>query len=182
LAVLITSGCGYNAIIDSDELVKSQWAELQNQYKRRADLVPVLVKVVKAEAAFEQDTLQKVVEARSRIATIHIDTALVDDPTRLQQFEAAQRQLTGALSRLLVVSEKYPELKAHAAFRDLQAQLEGTENRIAVARGRFIEAVAEYNKVVLRFPTSIGAGMRNKHERPTFAGNPDAEQSPEVNL
>lgn len=179
---LFGSACGYNEVIDRDEQVKAQWAEVQNQYKRRADLVPNLVKVVQGAANFEKDTLQKVVEARSNVAGIKVDSSIIDDPERLKKFEAAQNQLSGALSRLLVVTENYPDLKATAAFRDLQAQLEGTENRIAVARGRYIESVAEYNKSVLRFPTSIGASMRGKHERPTFSGSPEDEKAPEIKL
>jgi LemA protein len=155
-------GCGYNEIIERDEEVKGAWAEVQNQYKRRADLIPSLVKVVQGAANFEQETLKQVVEARASVAGVKVDASTIEDPAKLAQFEAAQAKLSGALSRLLVVAENYPDLKASAAFRDLQAQLEGTENRIAVARGRYIEQVAEYNKVVLRFPTSIGAGMRGK--------------------
>ena len=177
-----TSGCGYNEVIDRDEQVKAQWAEVQNQYKRRADLVPNLVKVVQGAANFEKDTLQKVVEARSNVAGIKVDSSIIDDPERLAKFEAAQNKLSGALSRLLVVTENYPDLKATGAFRDLQAQLEGTENRIAVARGRYIESVAEYNKTILRFPTSIGASMRGKRERPTFTGSPEDEKAPEIKL
>jgi LemA protein len=182
LFALLGAGCGYNEVIDRDEQVKAQWAEVQNQYKRRADLVPNLVKVVQGAANFERDTLQKVVEARASVAGMKVDSSIIDDPEKLKAFEAAQNKLSGALSRLLVVSENYPELKATASFRDLQAQLEGTENRIAVARGRYIEAVAEYNKTVLRFPTSIGASMRGKSERPTFSGSPEDEKAPEINL
>src|SRR5262245_3923321 len=147
------SGCGYNEVINQDQDVQAAWAEVQNQYKRRADLVPNLVKVVQGAANFERDTLTKVVEARSQVAGIKVDQSTIDDPQKLQQFEEAQAKLSGALSRLLVVSENYPELKASEAFRDLQAQIEGTENRIAVARGRYITSVASYNKVVLNFPT-----------------------------
>lgn len=182
LSVLAFSGCGYNEVIDVDENTKATWGEVQNQYKRRADLVPNLVKVVQGAANFERDTLQKVVEARSNVAGIKVDASTIEDPEKLKQFEAAQSQLSGALSRLLVVSENYPELKASGAFRDLQAQLEGTENRIAVARNRYIESVAEYNKVVLRFPTSIGASLRGKKEKPTFTGNPADEKAPEIKL
>jgi LemA protein len=178
----VGAGCGYNEVIDRDEEVKANWAEVQNQYKRRADLVPNLVKVVQGSANFERDTLQKVVEARSNVAGIKVDSSVIDDPQKLAAFEAAQNKLSGALSRLLVVSENYPDLKASGAFRDLQAQLEGTENRIAVARGRYIAAVADYNKSVLRFPTSLGAAMRGKHERPTFSGSPDDEKPPEIKL
>jgi LemA protein len=176
------SGCGYNEVIERDEDVKGAWAEVQNQYKRRADLVPSLVKVVQGAAKFEQETLKQVVEARASVAGVKVDASTIEDPAKLAQFEAAQAKLSGALSRLLVVAENYPDLKASAAFRDLQAQLEGTENRIAVARGRYIEEVAEYNKVVLRFPSSIGAGMRGKKERPTFTGDPANEKPPEINL
>jgi len=182
MLVLSQSACGYNEVIERDEEVKAQWAEVQNQYKRRADLVPNLVKVVQGAANFEKDTLQKVVEARSNVAGIKVDSSTIEDPQKLAEFEAAQNKLSGALSRLLVVSENYPELKATAQFRDLQAQLEGTENRIAVARGRYIASVAEYNKTVLRFPTSIGASMRGKHERPTFTGSPADEKPPEIKL
>jgi LemA protein len=175
-------GCGYNEVIDKDENVKAGWGEVQNQYKRRADLVPNLVKVVQGAANFERDTLQKVVEARSQVAGLKVDASTIEDPEKLRQFEAAQNKLSGSLARLLVVSENYPDLKASAQFRDLQAQLEGTENRIAVARGRYIEAVADYNKTVLRFPSSIGASMRGKKERPTFSGDAADEKAPEIKL
>jgi LemA protein len=177
-----TLGCGYNEIIDRDEAVKASWAEVQNQYKRRADLVPNLVKVVKGSANFEQETLQKVVEARSKVAGLKVDQATIEDPEKLKQFEAAQQQLSGALARLMVVVERYPDIKSTEAFRDLQAQLEGTENRIAVARKRYIDNVAEYNKTAQRFPTSIGSKLRGKDVRPTFEGTPEAEKAPEVEL
>jgi len=177
----LSGGCGYNEVIDRDQAVKAGWAEVQNQYQRRADLVPNLVRVVQGAASFEKDTLQAVVEARARVGSVQMDPSVIDDPEKLKKFEAAQGELSGALSRLLVVAERYPELKATAAFRDLQVQLEGTENRIAVARRRYIDAVAEYNGVVLRFPTSIGARLRNMQERPTFtATTPGAEKAPEV--
>lgn len=176
-----TSGCGYNEVITQDENVKAAWAEVQNQYQRRADLVPNLVKTVKGAANFEKETLQQVVEARAQVGQMKVDSSIIDNPEKLQEFQQAQGKLGSALSRLLVVAERYPELKATDAFRDLQAQLEGTENRIAVARKRYIEAVSAYNKVVLHFPTSIGAGMRNKSERPTFeATAPNADQPPSV--
>jgi LemA protein len=181
LAVL-ASGCGYIVVIDRDEDVKAAWAEVQNQYKRRADLVPNLVKVVQGAANFEKETLQNVVDARASVGKITVDSSIIDDPERLAQFEAAQAKLSGALSRLLAVSENYPDLKTSAQFRDLQAQIEGTENRIAVARKRYIEAVAEYNKTVLRFPTSIGASLRGKSERPSFQGDPSHEAPPEVSF
>jgi len=175
--------CGYNEVIDRDEEVKAAWAEVQNQYKRRADLIPNLVKVVKGAADFEAETLQKVVEARASVGKVQVDSSTIDDPAKLKEFEQAQGQLGGALSRLLVVAERYPELKANQSYRDLQAQLEGTENRITVARKRYIESVAEYNKVVLRFPSSIGANMRGKKERPTFSVEQQGiDQPPELDL
>lgn len=187
LAVLGTTpllgGCGYNEVITQDENVKAGWAEVQNQYQRRADLVPNLVNTVKGSAAFEKETLESVVQARAKVGQLNVDSSIVDDPQRLQAFQDAQGQLSSALSRLMVVVEKYPDIKSTAAFQDLQAQLEGTENRIAVARKRYIEAVAEYNKVVLHFPTSLGAGMRGKKERPTFeATSPNADRAPEVSF
>ncbi|HEY5374059.1 MAG TPA: LemA family protein [Polyangiaceae bacterium] len=174
------AGCGYNDVIDRDEAVKASWAEVQNQYKRRADLVPNLVNVVKGAGQFEQDTLTKVVEARSKVAGLKIDSSTIDDPAKLKKFEAAQNELGGSLSRLLVVAEQYPQLKATDSYRDLQAQLEGTENRITVARKRYIDDVADYNALVQKFPTSIGASMRHKAVRPTFEAAPGAENAPEV--
>jgi LemA protein len=182
VALLSFSGCGYNEVVERDEDVKGAWAEVQNQYQRRADLVPNLVNVVKGSANFERETLEKVVAARASVGSVKVDASVIDDPEKLKKFEAAQSQLTGALSRLLAVSEAYPDLKASAQFRDLQAQLEGTENRIAVARRRYIESVATYNKVVLMFPSSIGASLRGKRERPTFQGDAANEKPPEVKL
>jgi LemA protein len=176
-----TSGCGYNEVIDRDEAVKAGWAEVENQYQRRADLVPNLVRIVQGAANFEKSTLEAVVQARSKVGSMQVDSSVIDDPQKLKAFEEAQGSLSSALSRLLVVSENYPQLRATAAFQDLQVQLEGTENRITVARRRFIESVAEYNKTVLRFPSSIGANMRGKKERPTFtATTPGADKAPEV--
>lgn len=180
LAALTATSCGYNEVIERDEDVKASWSEVQNQYKRRADLVPNLVNVVKGSSNFEQETLSKVVEARASVGKLNIDASTIDDPQKLAQFEAAQAKLSGALSRLMVVAEAYPDLKASAQYRDLQAQIEGTENRIAVARKRYIESVSEYNKVVLRFPSSLGASLRGKKERPNFTGNPADETPPEV--
>ncbi len=176
------AGCGYNDVITADEGVKANWAEVENQYKRRADLVPNLVSVVKGAANFEQETLTKVVEARSKVAGLKIDASTIDDPEKLKKFEAAQAELSGSLSRLLVVSEQYPQLRATDSFRDLQSQLEGTENRIAVARKRYIDAVGEYNGVVQRFPTSIGASMRGRAVRPTFQAAPGSDKAPEIKL
>ncbi len=174
-------GCGYNSIIDADENVKASWAQVQNAYQRRADLIPNLVSTVKGAADFEKETLQNVVEARAKVGQMTVDSSIIDDPAKLKQFEQAQGQLSGALSRLMVVAEQYPQLKATEAFRDLMVSLESTENRIGVERKRYIDSVAEYNKIVLRFPTSIGAGMRDKKERPTFeATTPGADKAPEV--
>ena len=182
LLAIGSAGCGYNEIIDRDEDVKAGWAEVQNQYQRRSDLVPNLVKVVKGNAAFEKSTLESVVEARAKVAGVKVDQSVIDDPAKLKQFEEAQQGLSGALSRLMVVVERYPDLKATEGFRDLQAQLEGTENRITVARKRYIETVAEYNKVVERFPTSLGASLRHKAVRATFSVAPAVEKAPDVQL
>jgi len=175
------TGCGYNEVIQKDEAVKGAWAEVENQYQRRSDLVPNLVRVVQGAANFEKETLQAVVEARSKVGSMRVDASTIDDPKKLSEFEQAQNGLSSSLSRLLVVAEQYPTLKATDAFRDLQVQLEGTENRIAVARRRFIESVAAYNQTVLQFPSSIGARMRGKTERTTFAATtPGADKAPEV--
>ncbi len=179
--VVLTSGCGYNRIQGADEEVQKQWSEVANQYQRRADLVPNLVATVKGAADFERETLEAVVAARARATSIQATPELVDDPAAFGRFEAAQGELSSALSRLLVTVERYPELKANANFRDLQAQLEGTENRIAVARGRYIEAVAEYNKLVRFFPTNLTARfLLGAEVRPAFAARPGAETPPEV--
>ena len=156
-ATLGLAGCGYNTFQSTDEQIKATWAEVLNQYQRRADLVPNLITTVKGETKFEQDTLTKVVEARSKATAIQATPELINDPAAFQKFQQAQGQLSGALSRLLVVSENYPNLKANQAFRDLQAQLEGTENRIAVARNRYIQSVQEYNVAVRSFPANLTA-------------------------
>lgn len=183
LGALVLPGCGFNKVVELDQDVQAAWAEVENQYQRRADLVPNLVEVVKGAADFEKDTLQGVVEARSQVAGMKVDKTVLDDPQAFERFEKAQAQLSGALSRLMVVVEKYPDLKATQAFRDLSAQLEGTENRIAVARRRYIESVAGYNKVVLTFPTMIGAKMRSMDVRPTFkAITEGAENAPKVSF
>ncbi|NBS98548.1 MAG: LemA family protein, partial [Betaproteobacteria bacterium] len=139
------SGCGYNTFQTTDEQIKASWSEVLNQYQRRADLVPNLVATVKGETQFEQDTLTKVIQARAQATGIQATPELINDPAAFAKFQQAQGQLTGALSRLLVVAENYPTLRANQAFRDLQAQLEGTENRITVARNRYIKSVQEYN-------------------------------------
>jgi len=158
-AVLLLSGCGYNTMQSQDEQVKSAWAEVLNQYQRRADLIPNLVNTVKGYAAQEQQVLLGVTEARAKVGSIQATPELLNDPAAFAKFQAAQGQLSSALSRLLVVSENYPQLKSDQNFRDLQAQLEGTENRITVARNRYIQAVQEYNITIRSFPGNLTAMM-----------------------
>jgi LemA protein len=175
------SGCGYNKLQGLDEDVKAAWSEVQNQYQRRADLVPNLVSTVKGAANFEKETLTQVIEARSKATSVKIDANSLSNPEIFRQFEQAQRQLTSALSRLLVVVERYPELKANQNFRDLQAQLEGTENRITVARKRYIESVAEYNKGIRFFPTNLTAKyLLGLEVRQSFSAEDSAAKPPEV--
>ena len=157
LVLLLLSGCGYNNIQSADEQTKAAWSEVVNQYQRRADLVPNLVETVKAFAKQEMDVLTRVTEARSRVGSMQATPELVDNPEAFQRFQQAQGELTSALSRLLVVTENYPQLKSDANFRDLQAQLEGTENRIAVARNRYIKSVEQYNVTVRQFPANLTA-------------------------
>ena len=179
--LIFVSGCGYNQLQALDEDVKAASAEVQNQYQRRADLVPNLIATVKGAAQFERETLQNVVEARAQATSIKLDAQALSDPETFKKFEDAQRQLTGALSRLLAVAERYPELKANQNFRDLQAQLEGTENRIAVARKRYIERVGEYNKAVRFFPTNLTARyLLGLELRETFSADEGAAKPPEV--
>jgi LemA protein len=178
---MFASGCGYNKLQGLDEDVKAAWSEVQNQYQRRADLVPNLVSTVKGAANFEKDTLTQVIEARSKATSVKIDANSLNNPEIFRQFEQAQGQLTSALSRLLVVVERYPELKANQNFRDLQAQLEGTENRIAVARKRYIESVAEYNKGIRFFPTNLTAKyLLGLDARQTFSADESAAKPPAV--
>jgi LemA protein len=176
LALSLT-GCGYNTFQTGDEQVKASWSEVINQYQRRADLVPNLVNTVKGEAKFEQDTLTKVIEARSRATSIQATPELVNDPAAFQKFQQAQGELTGALSRLMVVAEAYPNLKANQAFRDLQAQLEGTENRITVARNRYIKSVQEYNVTVRSFPSNLTAMVFSYKEKANFTVENEKEIS-----
>jgi LemA protein len=181
IALLLLPGCGYNKLQGLDEEVKAAWAEAQNQYQRRADLVPNLVETVKGAAKFEQDTLTQVIQARSQATSIKLEAKDLSDPQALQRFEQAQRGLSSALSRLLVTVERYPELKANQNYRDLQAQLEGTENRIAVARKRYIESVAEYNKAVRFFPTNLTARyLLGLEPRATFTADEKAATPPAV--
>jgi LemA protein len=170
--VLVTAGlagCGYNDIQRSDEQVKAAWAEVLNQYQRRADLVPNLVNTVKGFAAQEQQVLIQVTEARSRVGSIQATPELLNDPVAFRNFQQAQAGMTSALSRLLLVAENYPQLKSDANFRDLQAQLEGTENRIAVARNRYIKAVQEYNVLIRQFPVNLTAMMFGYQVKPSFS-------------
>lgn len=168
--VMITalSGCGYNTLQTTDEEIKATWAEVLNQYQRRADLVPNLVNVVKGYAAHEKDVLTQVTEARARVGAIQATPELLNDEQAFKNFIAAQGQMTSAISRLLVVAENYPQLKADGLFRDLQAQLEGTENRITVARNRYIAAVKEYNIIVRSFPTNLTAMLFGYKTKPSF--------------
>jgi len=168
-AALVLGGCGYNTLQGSDEQTRAAWSEVVNQYQRRADLVPNLVATVKAEADFEQTTLARVVEARARATAVQATPALVNDPPAFQKFQQAQGELSSALARLLVVSENYPTLRANQGFRDLQAQLEGTENRIAVARNRYIQSVQAYNVAVRSFPSNLTAMAFGFKEKPNFA-------------
>jgi LemA protein len=168
LLALLLSGCGYNTFQSTDEQIKANWAEVLNQYQRRADLIPNLVNTVKGYAEQEKTVLLGVTEARARVGSIQATPELVNDPQAFARFQAAQGQLTSALSRLLVVAENYPQLKSDANFRDLQAQLEGTENRITVARKRYIEAVQEYNVAVRSFPTNLTAMLFGYAVKPSF--------------
>ena len=172
VVALLLSGCGYNAIQQKDEAVKAGWSEVLNQYQRRADLVPNLVNTVKGYAAHESQVLTQVTEARARVGQVQVNA---DDPASLQQFQAAQGELSSALSRLLVVSENYPTLKADQSFRDLQAQLEGTENRITVARGRYIATVQDYNTFIRSFPQLITAKLFGYKEKPNFTVENEAQ-------
>ena len=163
------SGCGYNSMQTQDEQVKSAWSEVLNQYQRRADLIPNLVATVKGFAAQEQQVLLGVTEARAKVGSIQATKELVNDPEAFKKFQAAQGELSSALSRLLVVTENYPQLKSDQNFRDLQAQLEGTENRITVARNRYIQAVQNYNVTVRQFPGNLTAMMFGYKPKPNFS-------------
>jgi LemA protein len=169
LVAAALSGCGYNDIQKADEQVKSAWSEVLNQYQRRNDLVPNLVNTVKGFAAQEQQVLTQVTELRSRVGSIQATPELLNDPAAFRRFQEAQGAMSQALSRLLVVAENYPQLKSDANFRDLQAQLEGTENRIAVARNRYIKAVQEYNVLIRQFPVNLTAMVFGYQTKPNFA-------------
>ncbi len=175
------AGCNtYNSLVAAEEQVETSWANVETQYQRRADLIPNLVNTVQGAADFEQETLQSVTEARAKATSINIEPGDLSDPQKIQQFQQAQSQLSGALSRLLAVSENYPELRATEAFRDLQAQLEGTENRITVARRDYNEAVRQYNTQIRQFPTVLVASMAGFDRRAPFEAEEGAEEAPEV--
>ncbi len=175
--LLVLGGCGYNDIQREDEGVKSAWSEVVNQYQRRADLVPNLVNTVKGFAAQEQQVFTAVVEARSRVGSIQATPEVVNDPQALKRFQDAQGAMSGALSRLLAVAENYPVLKSDQNFRDLQAQLEGTENRIAVARNRYIKAVQQYNVLIREFPVNLTAMVFSYQTKANFSVENEQEIS-----
>ena len=181
-STLLFTGCGYNTLQVKDEAVNASWSEVQNQYQRRADLVPNLVNVVKGYAKHEEQVLTEVTQARSNVAGLKVDKEVLEDPALFEKYQQAQSQLTSALSRLIAVSENYPDLKANEQFRDLQAQLEGTENRIAVARNRYITTVQDYNSYVRQFPQAMTAkeiGMKTKEN---FKADSSAQQAPTVSF
>ncbi len=176
-AALTLSGCGYNDFQRLDEQSKAAWSEVLNQYQRRADLVPNIVATVKGEAAFEQDTLTRVIEARAKATSIQVSPETLNNPAAFSQFQAAQGELSGALSRLMAVSERYPTLQANQGFRDLRVTLEGTENRITVARNRFIQTVQDYNVLTRSFPTNLTAMAFSYPPKPTFTVANEAQIS-----
>jgi LemA protein len=179
--ILLMSGCGtYNSLVSLEEEVNGQWGQVQNQYQRRADLIPNLVATVKGYAAHEERVLTRVTEARARAVGVTVDADVLNDPAAFQRFEAAQNELSQALRQLLVVTENYPDLKANQNFLSLQAQLEGTENRIATERMRFNEVVQKYNTSVRRFPANIFAGIFGFEQKEYFKSTPGSERAPEV--
>ena len=176
-SVLALSGCGYNDFQRLDETSKSAWSEVLNQYQRRADLIPNIVATVKGEANFEQETLTKVIEARAKATSVQVTPETLNNPAAFQKFQQAQGELSSALSRLLVVRERYPDLKANLGFRDLRVQLEGTENRITVARNRYIATVQEYNVLARSFPTNLTAMVFSYAPKPVFTVQNEAQIS-----
>lgn len=179
---LMLTGCGYNTMQVKDEAVTAAWSEVQNQYQRRADLVPNLVNVVKGYAKHEEQVLTEVTQARANVAGLKVDKEVLEDPALFQKYQEAQGQLTGALSRLIAVSENYPDLKANEQFRDLQVQLEGTENRIAVARNRYITTVQDYNAYVRQFPQVMTAKVIGMDTKPNFSAEQSAQTAPKVSF
>lgn len=185
-AVLLLSlqltGCGYNTLQVKDEAVNASWSEVQNQYQRRADLVPNLVNVVKGYAKHEEKVLVEVTQARANVAGMKVDKEVLENPELFKKYQEAQSQLSSALSRLLVVSERYPDLKANQQFQDLQVQLEGTENRIAVSRNRYISTVQDYNSYVRQMPQALTAKVIGMHTRANFSADIGAEKAPTVSF
>jgi LemA protein len=179
LIPVLLSSCGYNSLVSKDEAVSSQWANVETAYQRRADLIPNLVSTVKGYADFEQETLTQVVEARAKATGMNVDASKLDAAT-IEKFQANQAQLSGALSRLMVVVEKYPDLKANQNFLELQSQLEGTENRISVERRRFNEMVQDYNTYIRKFPNNLIAGMFSFEQRGYFKSDEGSEKAPKV--
>ena len=175
----LLSSCNYNSLVEKNQQVEQSWAEVQNQYQRRSDLIPNLVATVKGYATHESETLEKVTQARAAATSVNINADELNEET-LAKFQAAQNQLTGALKSLLAVSEAYPDLKANENFRELQVQLEGTENRIATARGRYTQVVADYNTSIKKFPTNIYAGWFGFEPQPQFKADDAAQRAPEV--
>ncbi len=184
ITTLSLSGCGYNTFQSTDEQITASWSEVLNQYQRRSDLIPNLVSTVKGESNFEQETLLKVVEARAKATSIQATPELINNPEAFKKFQAAQGELSGALSRLLVVTENYPNIKSNQSFQELRAQLEGTENRITVARNRYIKAVQEYNVAVRSFPSNLTAMVLGYKPKPNFSVENEREISkpPVVNF
>ncbi len=180
LSIFLLSGCGYNSMVDKRENVNGKWAQVQNAYQRRVDLIPNLVNTVKGAANFERETLTQVIEARAKATSVNINTADSLTPQKFQQFQQAQDQLSSSLSRLLVSVERYPELKANQNFLELQAQLEGTENRISVERKNFNDAVQDYYSYIARFPNNLSAGMFGFQAKPYFEAQAGADKAPQV--
>ena len=181
-STLTLSGCGYNTLQVKDEAVTAAWSEVQNQYQRRADLVPNLVNVVKGYASHEEQVLTEVTQARANVAGLKVDRAVLEDPELFQRYQEAQAQMTSALSRLLAVTENYPDLKANQQFRDLQVQLEGTENRIAVARNRYITTVQDFNSYARQFPQVMTAKVIGMDTKPNFSAEQSAQKAPTVSF
>ncbi|WP_376782756.1 LemA family protein [Acinetobacter variabilis] len=181
-STLTLTGCGYNTLQVKDEAVTAAWSEVQNQYQRRADLVPNLVNVVKGYAAHEEQVLTEVTQARANVAGLKVDREVLEDPELFQRYQEAQAQMTSALSRLLAVTENYPDLKANEQFRDLQVQLEGTENRIAVARNRYITTVQDFNSYARQFPQVMTAKVIGMDTKPNFSAEQNAQKVPTVSF
>ena len=182
VSTLILSGCGYNTLQVKDEAVTASWSEVQNQYQRRADLVPNLVNVVKGYAKHEEQVLTEVTQARANVAGLKVDREVLEDPALFEKYQQAQAQMTSALSRLIAVSENYPDLKANEQFRDLQVQLEGTENRIAVARNRYITTVQDFNGYARQFPQAMTAKVIGMDTKPNFSAEQSAQNAPKVSF